>query len=298
MRESRSASSNAGERVVHPASGIAADLHAHSSVSDGLMSPRELVERAAAQGVELFSLTDHDEVSGLAEAAAAAREVGLPFVPGVEISVTWASTTVHIVGLGIDPEQRALQDSLARVRSGRTERAREMAAGLAAAGIDDAYEGALRFVRNPDLISRTHFARHLVESGYCRDVREVFRKYLVAGKPGYVPHDWARLDEAVGWIVAAGGVAVLAHPGRYRVGDLKLGELVGEFCEAGGIAIEVVTSNHSPEQMRSFARMAEDMSLEASRGSDFHGPGEAENVELGQVPPLPPGLTPVWHRFT
>jgi predicted metal-dependent phosphoesterase TrpH len=177
------------------------------------------------------------------------------------------------------------------------ERARQMADGLAAAGIDDAYEGALRFVRNPDLISRTHFARHLVESGVCRDVRDVFKRYLVAGKPGYVPHEWAHLVQAVEWIAAAGGVAVLAHPGRYRVGELKLGELAREFKEAGGTGLEVVTSNHTPEQMRRFARMAADMELEASRGSDFHGPGEAENVELNEVPPLPPGLVPVWHRF-
>jgi predicted metal-dependent phosphoesterase TrpH len=284
-------------REVHPASVIAADLHAHSTVSDGLLTPREVVERAAERGVELFSLTDHDEVAGQAEADAAARAVGLAFVHGVEISVTWASTTVHVVGLGIDPDHRPLRLALARVRSGRTGRARKMAEELAAAGIDDPYEGALRFVRNPELISRTHFARHLVEAGYCRDVREVFKKYLVAGKPGYVPHEWAHLDEAVQWIGAAGGVAVLAHPGRYKIGELKLSEMVREFKEAGGVALEVVTSNHSPEQMKRFASMAEDMELEASRGSDFHGPGEAENVELGVVPPLPPGLTPVWHRF-
>jgi len=285
-------------RPIHPAAALDADLHSHSIVSDGLLTPAELVERAAGHGVQLFSLTDHDEVSGLAEAEATARSLGLAFVHGVEVSVTWAGTTVHIVGLGIDPDHRPLQQALARVRSGRTARARQMAEGLVAAGIEDAYEGALRFVRNPELISRTHFARHLVESGMCRDVRDVFKRYLVAGKPGYVPHEWAYLDEAVRWISEAGGVAVLAHPGRYRVGDLKLQELLREFREAGGVAIEVVTSNHSPEQTRHFARVALEMDLEASRGSDFHGPGEAENVELGAVAPLPAGLTPVWHRFS
>jgi predicted metal-dependent phosphoesterase TrpH len=281
----------------HPAAQIDADLHSHSIVSDGVLSPRELVERAAARGVQLFALTDHDEVSGLAEAAATARQCALPFVHGVEISVTWASTTIHILGLGIDPNDQPLQRALGGVRSGRTERARQMAEGLAAAGIDDAYEGALRFVRNPELISRTHFARHLVESGICRDVRDVFKRYLVAGKPGYVPHQWAQLGDAIRWIGAAGGVAVIAHPGRYRIGDMKLNELVREFKEAGGVALEVVTSNHTREQTRRFARMALEMELEASRGSDFHGPGEAENVELGDVAPLPAGLTPVWHRF-
>ncbi len=282
----------------HPASSIAADLHSHSTVSDGVLTPREVVERAKERGVELFALTDHDEVSGLAEAARAADDVGMAFVNGVEISVTWSSTTVHVVGLGIDPDNAQLKAALAAVRSGRAERAQQMAAGLAAAGIDDCYEGALRFVRNPDLISRTHFARHLVESGVCRDLREVFKKYLVAGKPGYVPHEWARLDEAVQWISAAGGVAVLAHPGRYRVGELKLRELISQFKDGGGVALEVVTSNHTDEQIRQFARMATEMNLEASRGSDFHGPGEAENVELGVVPMLPAGLIPVWHRFT
>jgi predicted metal-dependent phosphoesterase TrpH len=282
----------------HPASSIAADLHSHSCISDGVLTPAEVVARAAAHGVELYALTDHDEVSGQAEAAAAARDCALRYVPGVEISVTWAGTTVHVVGLGIDPEHAPLKRALAQVRSGRRERAQQMAAGLAAAGIDDAYEGALRFVRNPDLISRTHFARHLVESGVCRDVRDVFKRYLVAGKPGYVPHEWAHLEDAVRWIDAAGGVAVLAHPGRYRVGELKLGELVREFKEAGGTGLEVVTSNHTAEQMRRFAKMAGEFELEASRGSDFHGPGEADNVELNEVPPLPPGLTPVWHRYT
>ena len=262
-----------------------------------MLSPRELVQRASERAVELFALTDHDELAGLEEAAATARDLDLSFVTGVEISVTWASTTVHVVGLGIDPDDRKLLKALARVRSGRTERAQQMSAGLAAAGIEDAYEGALRYVRNPELISRTHFARYLVDTGICRDVRDVFKRYLVAGKPGYVPHEWAHLDEAVQWITAAGGVAVLAHPGRYRVGDLKLHELVREFKEAGGVALEVVTSNHSREQVRQFAALALEMELEASRGSDFHGPGEAENVELGVVAPLPPGLTPVWHRF-
>lgn len=289
--------SSALAAAIERASLLNADLHSHSTVSDGLLEPREVVSRAAAHGVELYSLTDHDELSGLDDAAAAAAALRMPFVPGVEISVTWSSTTIHVVGLGIDHHHPPLQRALEQVRSGRAERAQRMADELAAAGIPDAYEGALRFVRNPDLISRTHFARHLVESGYCRDVRDVFKRYLVAGKPGYVPHEWASLADAVGWIDAAGGVAVLAHPGRYRIGDLKLTELVREFRQAGGIAIEVVTTNHSPQQTQQFTKMALAMELEASRGSDFHGPGEAEHVELGSVPLLPAGLTPVWHRF-
>lgn len=273
-----------------------ADLHAHSTFSDGTLTPRALVERAHARGVELFSLTDHDEVRGLPEAAAAARELGLRFVPGVEISVTFAGHTVHIVGLGVDAADAALQTGLDQVRSGRTRRAREMADGLAAAGIADAYEGALAYVGNPDLISRTHFARYLVQIGVCADTREVFGRFLIEGKPGYVPHRWASLAQAVQWIAGAGGVAVVAHPGRYKLTPTEMWALFSEFREAGGVAVEVATSNHGADEVRRFAQMAQEFGLEASRGSDFHGPNES-HAELGVVAALPYALTPVWHRF-
>jgi predicted metal-dependent phosphoesterase TrpH len=273
-----------------------ADLHAHSTVSDGTMTPRALVERAHAKGVELFALTDHDEVAGLREAALAAAEFGLDFVPGVEISVTWHGQTVHIVGLGIDAGDATLVEGLARVRSGRMRRAQAMADALAAAGHEGALEGALGYAGNVDLISRTHFARWLVETGVCDDVREVFTKYLVAGKPGYVPHQWAQLHEAVAWIVGAGGVAIVAHPGRYKLGGDEMRVLLAEFRAAGGVAVEVATSNHTVQQARQFAKLAREFELEASRGSDFHGPGESQ-IELGRVQPLPEALVPVWHRF-
>lgn len=273
-----------------------ADLHAHSTFSDGTLTPRALVERAHARGVELFSLTDHDEVRGLLEAAAAARDLGLRFVPGVEVSVTFAGHTVHIVGLGVDAADSALQAGLDQVRSGRTRRAREMAEGLAAAGIADAYEGALAYVGNPDLISRTHFARYLVQIGVCGDTREVFGRFLIEGKPGYVPHRWASLAQAVQWITGAGGVAVIAHPGRYKLTPTELWALFNEFREAGGVAVEVATSNHGADEVRRFAQMAQEFGLEASRGSDFHGPNES-HAELGVVAALPYALTPVWHRF-
>lgn len=278
------------------ASELNADLHSHSTVSDGTLSPAELVRRAAAQGVELFALTDHDEIGGLAEAAACAGEVGLAFVPGVEVSVTWAGRTVHVVGLGIDPEDGGLRDGLATVRSGRTERARQMAEQLAAAGIGDAFDGALKYVGNPQLISRTHFARLLVERGVCRDTREVFTRYLVEGKPGYVAHRWAPLSQAVRWIVGAGGVAVIAHPGRYRFTDNEMWALAAEFRELGGSGLEVVTSNHGAAEVQRFAEMAAEFGFAASRGSDFHGPGESR-VELGGIDALPYRLTPVWQRF-
>ena len=192
-----------------------ADLHCHSVISDGTLTPEALAERAKANGVELWALTDHDEVGGQVRALAAARAQGLPYLTGTEISVTFAHQTVHIVGLGFDPHNTALVSGLRRTRGGRGERAQEMSDGLAKVGIQNAYEGALQYVGNPELISRTHFARYLVETGVCSDTSEVFRKYLTEGKPGYVPHRWARLQEAVQCISDAGGVAVIAHPSRY-----------------------------------------------------------------------------------
>jgi hypothetical protein len=273
-----------------------ADLHAHSTVSDGTLSPRDLVLRARAQGVELLALTDHDELGGLEAAAACAHDVGLPFVPGVEVSVTWAGRTVHVVGLGVDAGNGVLRDGLAVLRSGRSGRAIQMSEQLARAGIGGAYDGALKYVGNPDLISRTHFARFLVERGVCRDTREVFTRYLVEGKPGYVPHRWASLSQALEWIRGAGGVAVLAHPGRYRLTETELWALLAEFRECGGEAIEVATGSHGVADVQRFTALALEFGLDASRGSDFHGPGESV-AELGRIDVLPYRLTPVWARF-
>jgi predicted metal-dependent phosphoesterase TrpH len=278
------------------ATGLNADLHSHSTVSDGTLAPRELVLRAAQQGVELLALTDHDEVGGLAEAAACADEAGLAFVPGVEISVTWAGRTVHVVGLGVDAGDEPLRAGLARTRAGRTERARLMAGELARAGIDGAFDGALKHVGNPDLISRTHFARFLVERGVCRDTREVFGRFLVRGRPGYVPHRWAQLDEALQWIRGAGGVAVIAHPARYGMSENELWALATEFRDLGGAGIEVVCSSHGAGDVQRFAELALQFGFAASRGSDFHGPGES-NAELGRVGVLPHRLAPVWDRL-
>ena len=261
------------------------------------MQPGDLARRASDQGVQLYALTDHDEVSGLSEAKAAAAERSLAFVPGVEVSVTWGATTIHVVGLGVDGNDAVLRERLAHVRSGRTRRAQAIGASLAVAGIAGTLEGALRHAENPQMIGRTHFARFLVEQGVCRDVREVFKRFLVDGKPGYVPHRWATLAEAVDMIDAAGGVAIVAHPARYRFDDLALRALLAEFRNAGGTGLEVVTSNHTADDVRRFTKLALEFGFEASSGSDFHGPGESPNVELGRVEPLSPELTPVWHRF-
>lgn len=272
------------------------DLHCHSNISDGLLPPSEVAARAGANGVNMWALTDHDEVGGIAQARKAAMECGMRFVPGVEISVTWAGQTVHIVGLRIDETNPALVQGLAATRHGRERRAREIAAELATVGIPDAFEGALKHVGNPDLMSRTHFARYIVELGRCADTKEVFRNYLCEGKPGYVPHRWATLAEAVKWIRDAGGVAVIAHPGRYQYSDMEFGILFDEFKQLGGVAIEVTTGSHTPDQYEEYARVARRYGFLASIGSDFHGPGESR-VDLGTLPPLPAGLTPVWHDW-
>ena len=269
------------------------DLHCHSVVSDGTLTPEVLAARAKANGVDLWALTDHDEVGGQQRAAAAAQAQGMAYLTGVEISVTFAHTTVHIVGLGFDASNIPLVQGLERTRGGRGERAREMAEQLAKAGIAGAYEGALHFVGNPELISRTHFARFLVEAGVCRDTNEVFRKYLIEGKPGFVPHRWASLGDAVRWITEAGGVAVIAHPARYRLSANEEFALFSEFKQHGGQAVEVVTGSHSAAEALSYAAMAKEFGLAASRGSDFHSPDES-HTDLGTLPPLPAHVQPVW----
>ena len=270
-----------------------ADLHCHSVVSDGTLTPEALAERAKANGVELWALTDHDEVGGQHRAAAAAKALGMKYVTGTEISVTFIGHTVHIVGLGFDAENTQLIEGLRRTRGGRTERAKEMSDGLAKVGIKGAYEGALKFVGNPELISRTHFARFLVETGVCKETNDVFRKYLTEGKPGFVEHRWATLKDAVTWITQAGGVAVIAHPARYKFSANEEFALFTEFKAHGGQGVEVVTGSHSVAEYQIYADTAREFGLAASRGSDFHSPDES-HTELGTLPYLPGKLTPVW----
>lgn len=271
------------------------DLHCHSNVSDGALPPAEVAQRAARNGVEVWALTDHDQLAGLAAARAAARAAGMRFIEGVEISVTWRGSTIHVVGLRIDPANATLAGGLARVRGGRIERARLMAQELKEAGIEGAFEGALRHAENPSMVSRTHFARYLAQIGAVGEMKEAFRNYLVPGRPGYVPHQWAALADAVGWIRGAGGQAVLAHPGRYGLSAAAMDALLAEFRAAGGEAIEVVTGSHSPEQFRHFGAIALQQGFAASRGSDFHGP--EEGAEFGTLPPLEPALRPVWRDW-
>ncbi|ABM95710.1 3',5'-nucleoside bisphosphate phosphatase [Methylibium petroleiphilum] len=273
-----------------------ADLHCHSNVSDGTLEPEALAARAQTNGVELWALTDHDEVGGQRRARDAALALGLPYLTGTEISVSFAGVTVHIVGLGFEADDAALVAGLAATRGGREARAREMAASLAQAGITGAYEGALQYVGNPELISRTHFARHLVDAGVCPDTNSVFRKYLTEGKPGYVPHRWAALGDAVRWITQAGGAAVIAHPGRYKFTPTEEYALFSEFVAHGGRGVEVVTGSHTTAEYEKYADMAVEFDLLASRGSDFHAPEESR-TDLGALPWLPGRLTPVWEAI-
>jgi len=272
------------------------DLHCHSTVSDGTLAPAALVERAHRNGVAVLALTDHDELGGLADAGARARELGLSFVGGVEVSVTWGGETIHIVGLRVNPDHPALVSGLAATRAGRDGRARDIAAQLEAVGIPDAYEGALKYVGNPKLVSRSHFARYIVETGRCPNVSSVFTRYLIEGKPGFVPHRWAELNDAVQWITQAGGTAVMAHPGRYRLSDLTRDQLIRQFVDAGGRGIEVVSGSHAPGMERDYLEVAQRYGLLASRGSDFHGPNESRH-DLGAVERLPAGALPVWHDW-
>jgi predicted metal-dependent phosphoesterase TrpH len=281
---------------MQPTTAINADLHCHSIVSDGTLTPEALACRAHANGVNVWALTDHDEVGGQERAKAAAEDLGMTYISGVEISVTWCSKTVHIVGLGIDHKNTALVDGLYRTRNGRGNRAKEISEQLDQVGIKDAYHGALQFVGNPELISRTHFARYLVDSGICKDTNEVFANYLIEGKPGFVPHAWSSLSDAVTWIVQAGGIAVIAHPGRYSFTDLQFDELYSQFKDLGGRGIEVVTGSHTLDEYQTFAKVALQHGFLASRGSDFHDAHESR-VDLGDLPDLPSQLRPVWLEF-
>ena len=269
------------------------DLHCHSTRSDGVLSPTDVVRRAAARGVDVLALTDHDELAGLDEAREAAHQAGIVVVPGSELSVTWEGETIHVLGLSVDARDSPLATGLSGIRSGRDERARRIGEALEVAGIPDAFEGALTYVTSERLISRTHFARYLVESGHVRDMKDAFKRYLTAGKPGYVPHAWASLSQAVTWIRGAGGQAVIAHPGRYKLTASGLRSLVAEFRDLGGAGLEVVSPSHTSAQYTEFAALARAHGLRASCGSDFHGPGES-HLDFGDLPPMPAGVEPVW----
>ena len=272
------------------------DLHCHSAASDGLLLPAEVVQRALVNGVEILALTDHDDLGGLPAARAVAEAGGIRFITGVEISIEWQGAQVHIVGLNFAADDVALNAGLDSIRTGRVTRARQMSEAFEQIAIPGVFDGAMRYAGNPHLIGRAHLARYLVEIGVCKDVRSVFESYLVPGKPGYVDHRWPTLADAVNWVIGAGGIAVMAHPGRYKFSKVEMRRLFDEFKAHGGRAVEVVSGSHSAENVATFSRIARDFDLLASCGSDYHGPGESF-VDLGKLPPLPPGLKPVWEAF-
>lgn len=272
------------------------DLHCHSTASDGLLPAADVVRRAAANGVDMLALTDHDDLGGLPSARAVADECGLRFINGVEISIEWEGLQIHILGFAFDAHNAALNAGLGAIRSGRIDRAQRMATELEKFGIHGSFEGAMRYAENPSLISRAHFGRYLVESGVCKDVRSVFDSYLVPGRPGYVDHRWATLPDSIGWIINAGGIAAVAHPGRYKLNNRDMRRFLSDFKDLGGQAIEIMSGSHSVENIHTFGRLANEFGFLASRGSDFHGPGESY-VDLGKLPPLPDGLKPVWSAF-
>jgi len=273
-----------------------ADLHCHSTASDGVLAPAEVAARAHANGVTLWSLTDHDEIRGIPQARAAAQSLGMQFVSGIEISVSWAERTLHVVGLNIDIENQRLNQGLEQIRHDRETRALQMADKLSELGVSGSYEGALGYAGNPNLLSRTHFARYMVEQGYCKTMQDVFDRYLGDGKPAYVAGEWAGLDEALDWIHDAGGIAVIAHPGRYKYSRREFTTLFRTFKLMGGRGIEVVTGSHTPDQYHQYANVARQYGFLASCGSDFHSPGESR-MDLGRVPPMPSDLVPVWKAF-
>ena len=272
------------------------DLHTHSTASDGTLTPSELVTRAKNNGVDVLALTDHDTTDGLEEAALMARDLGVTLINGVEISVTWEKVTVHILGLGVDTANEAMQEGLLALRKYRQWRAEEIGRKLEKSGIPDAFAGASKYAKG-QLIGRTHFARYLVECGKAKTVGDVFKKYLVNNKPGYVSGDWAGLEEVITWITGAGGSAVIAHPGRYKMSATKLRRLIEQFKAFGGVGIEVVSGSHNPNDLRNMSLYARRYELLASQGSDYHGP-ENPWIELGKLHPLPRSCEPIWSLWS
>ncbi len=268
------------------------DLHSHSTASDGLLTPTELVLRAKKRHVTHLALTDHDEIAGLSEAQAAGTSNDVKIISGAELSCLWERKTIHVVGLFLNPDTPSLIVALQEVKKTRLVRGREIAKKLATAGIANAWEGAHRFVTNNDLVSRAHFARFLVDAGYVADQQKAFDRYLSEGKPAFVAPPWPSITQSVAVIHDAGGVAVLAHPGRYRLTTTGRRRLLAEFKDCGGEALEVFSPAHTPNDNEQFIAFAHQFGFAASLGSDFHG--DHSRFDLGELPPLPAGVTPVW----
>ncbi|VAW79212.1 FIG00031715: Predicted metal-dependent phosphoesterases (PHP family) [hydrothermal vent metagenome] len=269
------------------------DLHSHSTASDGTLNPTALLERARAADLDVLALTDHDTLAGIAEADIAAQEAGLFLIPGVEISVSWRNMTIHVLGLNVNPGYQPLLDGLVTLQEHRIWRAEEIARKLEKNGIAGALAGAKKHCKGK-ILSRTHFAHFLVEAGRATSIRDVFKHFLVRGKPGFVGGEWASMEDALRWIIEAGGLPVIAHPARYGLTRTKLERLVDEFREAGGVGLEVVSGSQSRDETLHMAAVTRTKKMFASCGSDYHGP-EKPWVDLGRLRELPDGCTPIWH---
>lgn len=275
----------------------AIDLHSHSLYSDGSLSPSDLFGLAAQRGVEMLALTDHDSIAGLEEARLASEAAGIRLIEGVEISVMWGKTLLHVLGLNIDARQVLLQDRLRRQAEARGLRARLIADRLAALGQGDCWEYVLTAADgDPDRVGRTHFARYLLDTGRVRNLQQAFNKFLAEGKPAAVPIPWISLPEAIQWITEAGGVPVLAHPSRYGLSQTRLRALLQEFRALGGVGMEVSSGAERPNVVQQLAALAQRFELRASQGSDYHG-AHMPWLKLGVFPELPKACVPVWELF-
>lgn len=272
---------------------IPVDLHCHSINSDGAHSVVAVLDMVKQNGGKYIALTDHDTVCGVAEARSYAKSLELNFIAGVEISVTWNKTLIHILGLGIDENNQELIKNLEQLRSLRLSRGQKIAEKLAKLGIPNALEGALKYCSNENALSRTHFARFLVDNGYAKANR-VFDKYLANGKPAYVAQEWTSLENAISWIKNSGGYAVIAHPSRYRLTHTKLQNLINDFKTAGGIGIEVISSSHSETDAMSIAQLANKNDLLGSIGTDFHNIDSYPRLRVGINYPLPSICKPIY----
>ena len=268
------------------------DLHNHSYYSDGVFSPSEVVRFADDAGCDLFALTDHDTTDGLDEAQHMADKLSVNLVSGVEISAFWRNMTIHIIGLDIDMNSDILQAGLVHNQQLRKERAEKIALGLWRAGIKDALEKT-QALSKTDMLTRTHFAQMLIGEGYCKDMKSVFRRYLTGKKPGGIRVEWKDINEVVGWIHAAGGQAVLAHPFRYRMTNTKIKNMFLNFKEVFGDGVEVVTATSTDEEISLSNQWTEEYELLSSCGSDFHG-WKNQRIQIGRLRDLPNLDNAIW----
>lgn len=268
------------------------DLHCHSTASDGALTPTELVHRAQQKGVTTLALTDHDTTAGIVEAQQSAKTVNIDLIPGIELSTTWNHQCIHIIGLNINPAHQPLCDGIRKLQSIRIERAEKIAFKLEKKQIPGALE-AVRMSAGNGMITRTHFADFLLSNNHVSTMQGAFDRYLSKGKPAFVSTSWTDLQEAISWIKESGGIAVLAHPMRYKLTASKIKRLLADFKDMGGQGMEVVCGRNNPDEIRLTANYAKCFELSGSVGSDFHNP-KNRWVELGRLVPLPSGVKPVW----